>query len=357
MNPERPSLAPTTTSQRRALSIIALAAVFALVWVALPVASGIFLGTFLAFSLLPLRERLSARTKRPGLVSGLLACGAGFLIVVGVGVLLYFVVARGIIAANSIAQGFEPEGALRKALARLEETTRGSLFGPIDVTSYVRELAATAASRLTGWTAAVAGATFHMTLILFFTVMTSFFVLRHWTAIAVGAERLLPLHPAHTRFVLAEFQSVGKEVFIGTLLTGIAQGVLAGIGFAIAGVPEAALLGALTAVASLVPVIGTLLIWVPAGVLLIAAGHPVAGIFELSWGALVVGVFSDYFLRPKLVGGKGHIPTLLTFISLFGGVEVFGLMGLVLGPVIASVALAVLRTYDRELRTSSDALR
>jgi predicted PurR-regulated permease PerM len=104
-------------------------------------------------------------------------------------------------------------------------------------------------------------------------------------------------------------------------------------------------------------VIGTLLIWVPAGVLLIAAGHPVAGIFELSWGALVVGVFSDYFLRPKLVGGKGHIPTLLTFISLFGGVEVFGLMGLVLGPVIASVALAVLRTYDRELRTSSDLLR
>jgi predicted PurR-regulated permease PerM len=157
--------------------------------------------------------------------------------------------------------------------------------------------------------------------------------------------------------VLAEFQSVGKEVFIGTLLTGIAQGVLAGIGFAIAGVPEAALLGALTAVASLVPVIGTLLIWVPAGVLLIAAGHPVAGIFELSWGALVVGVFSDYVLRPKLVGGKGHIPTLLTFISLFGGVEVFGLMGLVLGPVIASVALAVLRTYDRELRTSSDLLR
>jgi predicted PurR-regulated permease PerM len=88
-----------------------------------------------------------------------------------------------------------------------------------------------------------------------------------------------------------------------------------------------------------------------------AAGHPVAGIFELAWGALVVGVFSDYVLRPRLVGGKGHIPTLLTFVSLFGGVEVFGLVGLVIGPVIASVALAMLRTYDRETRSAAAALR
>jgi predicted PurR-regulated permease PerM len=179
--------------------------------------------------------------------------------------------------------------------------------------------------------------------------MTAYFVLRHWTQILERAERLLPLHPMHTRVVLADFQKVGKEVFIGTMLTGLAQGFLAGVGYAIAGVPEPVLLGALTAICSVVPVVGTLLVWVPVGAGLVVSGHPVAGLFELLWGAFVVGILSDYVIRPKLVGGHGHVPTLLTFIALFGGIKVFGLLGLVVGPVIASVALALVRTYDREI--------
>jgi predicted PurR-regulated permease PerM len=139
-------------------------------------------------------------------------------------------------------------------------------------------------------------------------------------------------------------------VFIGTLLTGLAQGVLAGIGYGIVSVPEAALLGALTAICSLVPAVGTLLVWVPVGVVLAVTGRVGAGIFVLVWGTVVVSIVCDYVVRPKLVGGKGHVPTLVTFISLFGGVEVFGLVGLIVGPVIASVALALLQTYDRELR-------
>jgi predicted PurR-regulated permease PerM len=95
-----------------------------------------------------------------------------------------------------------------------------------------------------------------------------------------------------------------------------------------------------------------MLVWVSIGLGLIVSGHPGAGIFELVWGALVVGIVSDYIIRPKLVGGSGHVPTLLTFIALFGGVKVFGLLGLIIGPVVAAVALALVRTYDREIRAS-----
>jgi predicted PurR-regulated permease PerM len=216
----------------------------------------------------------------------------------------------------------------------------------------VRATAAEAASKLTELIPAVASATLAAVLTLFFTVMTAFFVLRHWTEILERAERMLPLHPMHTRVVLAEFQKVGREVFIGTMLTGLAQGVLAGVGYAIAGAPEPVLLGALTVMGSVIPAVGTLLVWVPVGVGLILTGHVGAGAFELLWGALVVGIVSDYVIRPKLVGGGGHVPTLLTFISLFGGVKVFGLIGLIIGPVIASVALALVRTYDREIMES-----
>jgi predicted PurR-regulated permease PerM len=339
----------SSPSQRRALAAFAFAAVVALVWLSLPIASGLFLGTLLAFSLLGVHGRLSRRLGRPALVAVLLAVASALGTVGGLVVLFYFVIARGIIAAGALAREFEPEGSFRKLLARLEEATRTSAFGPIDVSGRIRSAAAEAASKLTDLIPAIAGATFSAVLTLFFTVMAALFVLRHWTNLLERAERMLPLHPTHTRVVLAEFQEVGREVFIGTMLTGLAQGILAGVGYMIGGVPEPALLGALTAVSSVVPALGTLLVWVPVGVGLIVSGHPGAGIFELLWGALVVGVVSDYVIRPKLVGGGGHVPTLLTFISLFGGVKLFGLLGLVVGPVIASVALALVRTYDREI--------
>jgi len=346
---EGPRSSPSTPSQRRALGVFALAAVSALIALAAPVSSGLFLGTLLAFSLLGAYERFLIRSRRPALTAVLFALGSGLTMLGGLFGILYFVVIRGAAAAQRLSEGFEPEGTLRKLTLRVEQLTGSLPFGPIDLTSRIRAGAAEAASRLAHWITAIAGATLGGCLTLFFTVMTTFFVLRHWAELSARAERMLPLNPKHTRVVMSEFQKVGKEVFIGTMLTGLAQGLLAGIGYGIAGVPEAALLATVTAICSLVPAVGTLLVWVPVGIGLIAAGHPVSGVFELLWGMVVVVGLSDYVIRPSLVGGHGHVPTLLTFISLFGGVEVFGLLGLIVGPVIASVALALLRTYDREI--------
>jgi predicted PurR-regulated permease PerM len=145
-----------------------------------------------------------------------------------------------------------------------------------------------------------------------------------------------------------EFREVGRETLQGTVITGIAQGVLATIGFAIAGLSEAPFLGAATAVASLIPAVGTLLVWLPIGMFLLISGHPVSGIFVLGWGASVVVGVSDYVIRPRLVGGNSRMPALFTFIGLFGGVEVWGLQGLIVGPILMSLALAVLRIYERD---------
>ena len=92
------------------------------------------------------------------------------------------------------------------------------------------------------------------------------------------------------------------------------------------------------------------MVWIPAGVFLFATGHPGWGITELIWGALIVVGFSDYVIRPHLVGGE-TLPVLLVFIALFGGLEVFGLGGLIVGPIVVSLAVAVLRLYAREEKT------
>jgi predicted PurR-regulated permease PerM len=345
--------AAPTALERRALRVLALVALAALVWMSLPVASGLFLGTLLALALLGPYEWGARRLKSPGLAAVLLSVGSGLVLVGALGVLAYFVIDRCVTVANDIAAGFEPEGPLRKGVERLEDAARASPLG-IDLVARVRDFAATAASRLTDWASAIAGATFHAVLVLFFTITSCFFVLRHWTGIGAHAERLLPLHPRHTRAVFFEFRSAGKQVLVGTLVTGLAQGVLGGIGYAIAGLPDAVLLGALTAAASLIPAVGPVLVWVPAGVILIFSGHVTAGIFVLAWGALVVSGTMEYLIRPKLLGRRRQIPRLLTFIALFGGVAVFGVVGLVVGPVIASVAFALLRTYEKENGSTND---
>ena len=161
---------------------------------------------------------------------------------------------------------------------------------------------------------------------------------------------MLPLRPRYTRALLEEFQRAGRSTLLGTVVTGLAQGAFAAVGYWFTGVPEPAFFGAATAVMSLLPGVGTLVVWVPAGIYLIATGHPGMGVLELIWGTLVVVGVSDYVIRPRLVGGHGPMPALLTFAALFGGIEVFGLVGLIVGPLIMSVSFAVLRIFAQEAR-------
>ena len=194
-------------------------------------------------------------------------------------------------------------------------------------------------------------------LALFFLLLTMHLFLRTWNEMLPRAQSVFPLRPDYTRALFEEFRKVGRTTLQGTVVTGIAQGVLAGVGYALAGIPDAIFFGTVTAIASLIPAVGTLLVWVPAGVILIFTGHAGAGIFELIWGGLCVVGLSDYVIRPKLVGGDENTPALLTFAALLGGAEVFGLQGLIVGPLLMSLALAVLKIYEREALTRRRAAR
>jgi predicted PurR-regulated permease PerM len=165
---------------------------------------------------------------------------------------------------------------------------------------------------------------------------------------SLRAQEALPLRPDYTRRLFDEFRRVGRTTLLGTIVTGLAQGLFATVGYALCGVPKPLFFGAATAVASLVPAVGTMLVWVPVGIVRILTGHAVSGIFELVWGAVFIAAISDYVVRPRLVGGDSETPSLVTFTALFGGVEVFGLEGLIVGPVLMALAIAVLRLYVAE---------
>jgi predicted PurR-regulated permease PerM len=129
------------------------------------------------------------------------------------------------------------------------------------------------------------------------------------------------------------------------LLTALTQGVVGGFGLWLAGFP-ALFWGFIMAVASLIPVVGTALIWLPASLYLAITGQTGWAIFMLCWGAFVVGSI-DNFLRPLFMQGAS-MNTVVVFFSLLGGLQVFGLIGLIYGPIIFSITLVFFRLYENE---------
>lgn len=335
-------------AEGRALRTCALFATAIILWITHPVGIGVLLGTLTAFTMLPLYAWLRTRWVRPALAA--LACV--LLTTLGAGVafagFVYLLIGRGIVLIGHLVASLQPGGSLRVFFESQNALLPRLGVHPGTIAERVGGAAAGISSRLASLASAVAGTMGSGVLQIFFLIVTMYFVLQHWSSLIQRAAVMLPLQPRDTRALFEEFRRVGRSVLLGTVLTGMAQGVLAGIGFFLTKLPEPAFFGALTAVASLMPGAGTLLVLIPAGIYLLITGHVGLGLVQLLYGALVVVGFSDYILRPRLVGGHGNVPALLTFIALFGALEVFGLIGLILGPVLMTLALAVLGIYERE---------
>lgn len=334
-------------AEGRALGIAAGLAVLVIAYVASPVAVGMLMGALTAFVLQPLYEKIRLRTRRPRLAA--LACVglSGFALTASAWLVGYLLISRGASLAGRVAGSLGPGGPGRALVERLAERLQPLGIRGDDIVTKLRDAASGMVESAATVVATVASGTFSALLSLFFLMVTMHFVLRHGTALAARMEDMFPLHPRHTRALVAEIRKVGRQALLGTVVTGVAQGILAFVGYFLAGLPEAAFFGALTAVASLLPGVGTLLIWVPAGAFLLATGHGAGGVFLLVWGALVVVGISDYVIRPRFVG-HGEMPALLTFAALFGGVEVFGISGLLWGPLLVALAVAVLRIHATE---------
>jgi predicted PurR-regulated permease PerM len=180
--------------------------------------------------------------------------------------------------------------------------------------------------------------------VLSFTVMLFllFFLLRDGQTIARTSIGLVPMQSERKAVLVARMTAVTRAVVLGTVLTALAQGVLLGAGFAIAGLPAPVVFGVIGAVLSVVPFGGTALIWVPGAISLFLMGEPGWGIFLALWGVLLVSS-ADNFLKPILIGGKAEVPTLAVFIGVLGGLAAFGLIGMFAGPILIALVLTLVK--------------
>jgi len=181
------------------------------------------------------------------------------------------------------------------------------------------------------------------------TILIYFFFLRHGPGWIDQLERALPLEREHAAHLLRIAGQTINAVFRGVIITAAFQATLAGVGFAVAGAPVPVMLSALTLIAALIPFVGPVAIWLPVGVGLVVSGRTGAGIGLMLWGMLVVSLV-DNFLRPYLIGRETRLPVLWLFLSILGGIKLFGLLGLLLGPAVLSLFLACFRIYTEGRR-------
>ncbi len=175
---------------------------------------------------------------------------------------------------------------------------------------------------------------FVMLFILFFMLRDG----RMWFARAVA---LIPLGRRRRNLLLSRLGKVLRAVVYGCGLTAVIQGVLVGIGFAVAGLPGFVVFGVVAAVCGLLPFGGAALVWAPGALYLLATGEVGWAIFMTLWGAIVST--SDNFIRPLIVSRYTPVPTLLVFLGVIGGVTAFGPLGFIIGPVILVLAVELFR--------------
>lgn len=185
--------------------------------------------------------------------------------------------------------------------------------------------------------------------LLFVMLYSMFFFLRDGDAMLARVLSYLPLSEEEQSQLLERFVSVARATIRGTLVISAVQGGLAGVAFAVAGIGAAAFWGTVMAVLSLIPGIGTALVWVPAVIYLYATGEQVAAIGLAAWCTVVVGTV-DNLLRPRLVGRDTRMPDLLIFLSTLGGLVAFGAVGILVGPLVAALFLTVWEIYGIAFR-------
>ena len=156
-----------------------------------------------------------------------------------------------------------------------------------------------------------------------------------------------PLSDASEQKIYQRIITAVNAVMRGALIVAVVQGTLAGVGFWIFGLGAPVLLGMFTTVASLIPLLGTALVLVPATAYLFITGSTASGIGLAIWGGIAVGLI-DNILKPKLIEQRMKIHPLLILLSIIGGIHAFGFLGFILGPLILAIAWALAEIYREE---------
>lgn len=284
--------------------------------------------------------------------SAFLTC---LLVVVIIVTPIFLALSLAIVEANNLYHALGEESALERTINQTVETARAlpyiNVFFDIQTLNEARILddIKQFSQNALGLLQAVYQGVTHFVFWVFVMFFTLFYFLIDGRQLMKYLMLLSPLRDEHDKLLIQKFISISRATLKGTLVVGVIQGILGGIAFWIAGIPSSAIWGLAMMLFSIIPIVGTAIIWIPASIIMLLLGNVWQSIFILVVGLGVISVI-DNVLRPRLVGRDTQMHPLIVFFATLGGISFFGLPGFVIGPIIVSLFLALGEIYTIEFR-------
>ena len=307
-----------------------------------------FLAIILSILLAPSHGRLASQLHERRGLAALLVCFALTLIILLPVVFLSFSLAN---EANDAYQRLRDPDNLQKIEAWLDPAANPILRRIRVLPSWARlgglELGAQAERigfAILRLATAFAAGIFNFVMNYFVVVVVLFFLLRDSDHMADRIRSISPLSSEQEKMFVRRLRIVTRATVLGNLLTSLTQGTISGIAFFVLGLPNPILWGVLTALLSLIPLVGTAFVWVPWTIYLFVQATPIKGVIFLVIQILIIGSV-DNLLRPLFIQGGAKMHPLLIFFSILGGIAYFGILGMFFGPLMFAIAIALLEFY------------
>ena len=310
----------------------------------------------LALCLWPVFKRLQPRTGTTG-AALLVTCGGFLVLIVPAIWVIWSLVAQVTGAAAALQDAlnrFENMDQLQQFWAWLQ--THAPLPPLAEVKAQLGSQIARGCTRLTGQASGIVQNAVIFTVRTAITFLALFFFLRDGARMRNLVRRLLPFGAAQQDRLMKQTHELIAAGITATLLIALLQGTAGGVIFACLHIESPVFWGAIMVFCALIPVVGSALIWIPAAIILLAEGHWIRGVILVSYGICIISTI-DTVLRPIILKGKTQTTGLLTMLSVVGGVATFGVLGLILGPVILAAMqslTALLPNRDSQLYTPSN---
>ncbi|MDD1794187.1 AI-2E family transporter [Enterovibrio makurazakiensis] len=336
------------------IGALALAAYACYVLIA-PYIGSIVLAFIVSLLFFPLHDRIDHKLKSYPNLSAALSCTIlTVMIIIPMIFVIGAILRQGITFFTGAYEWLSAGGAkdilsmpiVQTSLQSVDKWLPFDSIDPQDIISRVASTVSTLSSEMIGMSSQILGDVTGMFVNFLLMLFVLFFLLRDHDKIIQLLRHVSPLSRSQEDTLLDEVEKVAKSAVMGSFLTALAQGLVGGFAMWMAGF-AGLFWGTMMGFASFIPVVGTALIWLPAAGYLLIIGQWEWAAFLVGWGVIVVGSV-DNILRPLLMQGNSGMNTLLIFFSLIGGLQVYGLMGLVYGPIIFSLTLVLFRMYEAE---------
>jgi len=304
----------------------------------------------LALLFAPVQRYLAARLKRPTLAAALTLVVVLATVIVPVGLISGALVGEIADFARTAPARFS-EFMADPALGGRFQATIDALdarFGLRErlTPEAVQEHVGNVGQSLVKGTFSVVGGALGAALNLVFILFALFFLLRDGGRFVDALRGYLPMPADEGERLLVRTREIIQASVQGVLVIALLQGFLGGVAFALLGIPSALLWGVVMTLLSILPMAGSGLIWGPAALILLAQGHWGKALALAIFGVLVIGTL-DNFLRPRLVGQKARMHELVIFFAVLGGLRLFGVLGLVIGPLVVAITSALVTVFRR----------